>query len=315
MKVLVMGAGAVGSVVGGFLAEAGHAVSLVGRERYMEAIRQHGLKIGGIWGEHHVSNLHTLLSVAEIEEKSIPLILITTKSFDTEEATSQVLPLVGGDTLVISLQNGLGNVETISRLVGDERTVGGRVMFGVELEREGHFLVTVCADRVMLGSPSAKVPQERIAEVATAFTQAGIPAEATPHIQRFIWGKVLYNCCLNALSALLDTSYGELGEYPETREIIAAVISEVFALAQRRGVDLGFSSPAAYQEVFFNRLLPDTYSHHSSMLQDVKQGKKTEINAINGAVVRLGEEEGIATPANWLLTRLVQARERLSGGR
>jgi 2-dehydropantoate 2-reductase len=240
------------------------------------------------------------------------VVLLTTKSFDTEAALNQVLPLLDTEGLVISLQNGLGNIETISGLIGKKRTVGGRVMFGVEFASVGHFHVSVFAEKVMLGSAEADASQPMVDEIAQTFTGAGIPTEATGEIQKYLWSKVLFNCCLNALSVLLDTCYGKLGEQSETREIISGVIDEVFSLADRKNIDMGFASPDAYRDFFFNRLLVNAYSHHSSMLQDVKQGKRTEIDAINGAIVSLAEKEGIDTTTNRLLTQLVRAREKLT---
>ncbi len=311
MKFLVMGAGAVGSVFGGLLAESGQDVSLIGRERYIKAVRENGLRISGIWGEHRISNLKGYTSVKEIGEGGFDVILLATKSFDTEEAVKQALPLVGPNTLIVSLQNGIGNIETIARTAGEKHTVGGRVIFGVELIEPGHFKVSVIADKVLLGTTSKEIPKERIAEIARTITRAGIPTDTTDEIERFIWTKVLYNCCLNAPSAVLDTCYGKLGESEPSREIMRAIIAEVLAVAKSRGVEMGFPTVAAYEEVFYSKLLPPTYAHHSSTLQDLKSGKKTEIEALNGAIVRLGKEKGVPAPVNWTLTQLIHAREEL----
>jgi 2-dehydropantoate 2-reductase len=163
----------------------------------------------------------------------------------------------------------------------------------------------------MLGSPSHKVDFARLEAIASAFTQAGIPAEATLEIEQFIWGKVFYNCCLNPLSALLEVTYGVLSEHPETRQIMTSVIEEIFAVASTKGVALAWHSPLEYQGILFGRLVPDTYAHHASMLQDVMRGKKTEIDALNGAIARLGEETRIPTPMNLMLTQLIKVKERI----
>jgi 2-dehydropantoate 2-reductase len=312
MKILVMGAGAVGSVFGGLLAESGQAVSLIGRESYMQAVRDNGLRISGIWGEHLIRNIRTYTSAKEIDKADFDVILLTTKSFDTEAAVKEVLPLVGPKTLIVSLQNGIGNIETITSLAGKEHTLGGRVIFGIEFVAPGHFKVTVIADKVLLGTVSKDVPKERIVELAATITRAGVPTDTTDDINKFVWLKVLYNCCLNAPTALLDTIYGKLGEFEPTREIMSAVISEVLAVAKSRGIDMGFPTVAAYEEVFYGKLLPPTYAHHSSTLQDLKSGKKTEIEALNGAIVRLGKEKGVPAPVNWTLTQLIHAREELN---
>jgi 2-dehydropantoate 2-reductase len=154
----------------------------------------------------------------------------------------------------------------------------------------------------------------RLEAIASAFTQAGIPTEATHEIEQFIWGKVLYNCCLNPLSALLEVTYGELSEHPETRQIMTFVIEEIFAVAGAKGVVLAWGSPLEYQEILLGRLVPDTYAHHASMLQDVMRGNRTEIDALNGAIARLSEETGIPAPVNLMLTQLIKAKERIGRG-
>lgn len=314
MNVLVMGAGAVGSAVGGFLAKGGHRVAMVGRDPHMTAIRERGLRIDGIWGEHLIRGLRTFTSVQQVPREHFDLVLITTKSYDTGDAARQVLTLLSDDTLVISLQNGLGNIETISEIVGDHRAVGGRLIFGIKIPEAGRAEITVYADKVMLGSPRRKVDLARLEAVAAAFTEAGIPAEATLEIGQFIWGKVFYNCCLNPLSALLGVTYGELSEHAETRQIMTSIIEEIFAVAAAQGVALSWRSPVEYQQLLFGRLIPDTYAHHASMLQDVMRGNRTEIDSLNGAVARLGEDAGVPTPVNLMLTRLIKVKERLATG-
>jgi 2-dehydropantoate 2-reductase len=311
MNILVMGAGAVGSAVGGFLGQSGHRVTLVGRDPHMSAIREQGLRIEGIWGEHLVCGLHTFTSVQQVPREHFDVVLVTTKSYDTGEAATQVLPLLSEDSLVVSLQNGLGNVETISDIVGERRAVGGRLIFGIRISEAGRAEITVYADKVMMGSPSQSVDFWRLEAIAAAFTEAGIPTEATLEIKKFIWGKVLYNCCLNPLSALLEVTYGELSEHSETRQIMTSVIEEIFAVASAKGVALAWNSPLEYQQVLFGRLIPDTYAHHASMLQDVMRGNRTEIDALNGAIARLGEETGTPTPVNVILTQLVKTKERV----
>jgi 2-dehydropantoate 2-reductase len=308
-NVLVMGAGAVGTAVGGFLARDGHRVTLVGRDPHMAAIRERGLRIEGIWGEHSVGGLRTFTGIGEVPRERFDLVLITTKSYDTGDAAKRVLPLLSEDSLVISLQNGLGNVETISAAVGPHRAVGGRLIFGIEIPEPGVARITVYADKVMLGSPSHQVDLARLESIAAAFTRAGIPTEATLTIDQFIWGKVLYNCSLNPLSALLEVNYGELIEHQETRRIMTVVIEEIFAVAAAKRVSLAWHSPPEYQKVLFGRLIPDTYAHHASMLQDVRRGKRTEIDALNGAIAGLGREAGVPTPVNLVLTDLVKVKE------
>jgi 2-dehydropantoate 2-reductase len=139
---------------------------------------------------------------------------------------------------------------------------------------------------------------------------AGIRAEATDQVLAVLWSKVLYNAALNPLGALLEVHYGALGEDPDLRAIMDGVIEESFEVAIRKGVPLPWKSAAEYRELFYGQLVPDTFAHRSSMLQDLERGRRTEIQAINGQVCRYGVEVGVPTPYNELLTRLITWRER-----
>jgi 2-dehydropantoate 2-reductase len=142
-----------------------------------------------------------------------------------------------------------------------------------------------------------------------AFNDAGLPCETTIRIQSYLWAKVFYNAPLNPLGALLDVHYGVLGELAELRAIMDRVIDEAFQVAQGKSIDLLWTDSSDYRDLFYSHLLPSTYHHRSSMLQDLERGRRTEIDAINGRVWRYGEELNIPTPANETLTRLIWQRE------
>lgn len=311
MRVLVMGAGAIGSVVGGLLCQAGHDVTLVGRAGHMDAIAASGLRITGIWGDYHVTGLVPVTRPADAPHREYDALLLCTKSYDTATALEAALPYVGAGALVVSLQNGLGNIEAIAARVGPERAVAGRVIFGVDLVANGAVRVTVFGGDVLLGHPDGRVPSPAVRDLATALNAAGIPTQATDQVMGYVWGKVLYNCCLNPLSALLDVPYGALAEYEATRAIIGDVIAEAFAVARAEGVALLWESPAAYERLLFDVLLPPTAAHYASMRADLLRGRRTEIDALNGALARLGERHGLPTPVNTLLTRLIRARSSI----
>jgi 2-dehydropantoate 2-reductase len=312
MKILVMGAGALGSVFGGLLAEAGHNVTLVGRRPHMETIARGGLTIEGIWGQHRVGKIAAVPAVASSMGRDFDAVLVTTKSYDTQAAVSQVKEVLRKDTLVASLQNGLGNLEIIAEAVGPQRTVGGRVIFGAEVVHPGTVKVTVYADKVLLGSPAKDADKVAIRRLAKAIDAAHIPCDVTDAIEGYIWGKVVYNCCLNGLSAVLELPYGKLAEEQHTRSIMNQVMEEGLAIAQKKGVNLPWGSVQEYRAAFYGTMVPPTASHESSMLQDIRRGKRTEIDALNGALVRLGVEAGLPATANWTITELVKAKETLA---
>ncbi len=316
MNIGVLGAGAIGSVFGGLLAEAGHSVSLIGRPSHMTEIEKNGLLIEGIWGTHHIRRLRCftdMQTMCSSQEQPFDCVFVSVKSYDTASAIAQLTSsCTGHDPAVVSLQNGLGNLEIIQRAAGADRVVGGRVIFGVEFCRPGCVTVTVEAGKTVLGALSSHMHPgftERLAEVLSS---AGIAAETTDDIYRALWGKVLYNCSLNGLATLADTHYGELLTDSGTRQIMACIIDELFQVARACSVTLDWTAPDEYREVLFSDLIPKTFHHHPSMLQDIRRGKKTEIDALNGAVVELGRLRGIALPYNSTVTALIKACEARS---
>jgi 2-dehydropantoate 2-reductase len=315
MNILVLGAGAIGSVFGGFLAKAGYEVSLVARKSHLAAIKEKGLLIEGIWGEHVVDNITGYESVSAVLEKvrhNFDVILLTVKSYDTEPMLKSLTACFPDPPPVVSLQNGLGNIEIIETYAGREKTIGGRVIFGVEFIEPGRVKVTVAADKTMLGGLSGGIERTFIENLAQMLTAAGIPAEATDSIEKYIWGKVLYNCALNGLATLMNVHYGVLLSSDSTREIMHQVVREIFDVVRASGITLDWREPEEYTELLFSTLIPRTFDHHPSMLQDILRHKRTEIDALNGAVVQKGREKEIDLPYNWAITKLIKAREALN---
>jgi len=234
------------------------------------------------------------------------------KAFDTAAMAAEVAPRLAPDGVLVSLQNGLGNLEAATRAVGVARVLGGRVIFGAEIVRPGHARVTVFADPVLIGAPEPR--DARLGAAATrwaaALAAAGVPTAATERIIATLWEKILYSAALNPLGALRGLTYGELAADPDGRAVMDRVIAEAFAVARAENVALSWPDDAAYRDVFYRRLVPSTASHRSSMLQDLEGGRRTEIDAISGAVAARGAARGVAAPANQALTQLVHARER-----
>ncbi len=312
LRVLIAGAGAVGSVIGGLLAVAGHDVTLLGRRAHLDAIARDGLAIDGLWGEHRIRNLGLAAAVADVAG-TFDAVLLTVKSFDTAEMLASVAGRVEAHGCVISLQNGLGNVEQVVASVGAERALGGRVIFGAAVPTPGAARVTVFADPIALGAgvTGNPVAEGRAREWAARFVAAGVPTELAPSLQAHLWTKIFYNAALNPLGALLGLPYGALAADPDGRALMDEVIDECFAVAGARGVVPLVPTAAAYRELFYGRLVPSTVDHRSSMLQDLERGRRTEIEAISGCIWRYGREAGIPTPVNATMTRLIRFRERM----
>lgn len=311
MRVLIVGAGALGSVFGCLLRDKGHEVGLLEPSSRLDDASELGLRVSGLFGEHACTRFALYSSHLDVPANYYDLFLITVKSFHTAEAAKQIAREVGENALVISLQNGLGNYEAIRDEVGEHRAFAGRVIFGARMIERAHAEVTVYAEPVMIGSLVNAVDMARLDEIARAFSDAGIPTQATREIGKFIWSKILYNCSLNPLSALLNVPYGKLLESEETRSTMRQIVEEIFAVAKAQRIELFWEQPEEYIELLFSRLIPDTAAHFASMAQDLQAGRKTEIEALNGAIVRFGEQVGVDCPINAALSELVRAAEQL----
>lgn len=314
LRIVVAGAGAVGSVVGGLLARAGHDVLLVGRDPHMAAIAQRGLRISGLFGEHVVRpRTATSLEGAGATEDgaSADFVLVTVKAHGTAEVARALAGWGRSSAKVVAMQNGLGNLETLAAALGEERVLGARVIFGARLPEPGHAHVTVCAQPVAVGPVRADRVLAAAAEtLASALAAAGVPCEAVETVLPLLWEKVLYNCGLNPLGALHGLSYGEVAASPELRPLLDAAIDEGFEVARRSGVALRWPDARSFREYFHRTLLPPTAAHRSSMHQDLEAGRRTEIDAIGGAIVRIGARVGWPTPVNARLVAQVHAAER-----
>ena len=310
-RILIAGCGAIGSVFACLLRQAKHNIAVLGRPSHIDAIAARGLHLDGIWGTHHASGFEMAITARELSGP-FDLILVAVKAYDTEWMVDAVAPLIARDGIAISLQNGLGNVEILSRAFGPEKSLGANVLVGATMPEPGRITVTVQASPIIMGplELSDCVMMEKIHAWARAFNEAKIPCETTTRVLSYLWGKVFYNAPLNALGALLDVHYGVLAEEHELKTVMNRVIDEAFRVAEKKEIDCLWESVDEYREYFYGHLVPATYDHRSSMLQDLQRGRRTEIDAINGRIWRYGEEAQVPTPYNEILTRLIWQKER-----
>lgn len=307
MRYLIMGSGALGTVFGGLLWRAGQHVDFLGRGAHFDALRHQGLTIDGIWGEVHLGPVSTPPAGVR---SYYDVVLLCVKSFDTQAACRQSKDLVQPQGLIISIQNGLGNLETIAQECPAATAIGARVIFGARINRPGVATVTVYADKVLLGRPGTAAAPPCLQQVAAHLNQAGIPTAVVPDIIPHLWAKVLYNGALNPLGAILGVTYGELAANPHTRQLMETLIAEMYTVATAKGVHLLQATAQDYCRHFFTNLVPPTAAHHPSMLQDLQHGRRTEIEALNGAICRYARELGLSTPANEAICQLVRFLER-----
>jgi 2-dehydropantoate 2-reductase len=294
MHFLVIGAGAMGCLFAARLKRAGLEVSLY--EKLLERaqqIRERGIQVEGVGGAFEVE-------VPVIHRKPEPgpdAVLLCVKSYDTEEASKTIAPWLKRDTLILTLQNGLGNVEILESCFGGERVLGGVTSEGATVLDHGRIR------HAGMGETSIGPPGYGAEKIVSAFRRAGFTCKAVDHVHPLIWGKLIINAGINALAALTGLKNGRLPQTGATRAVMEMAVREAVAVAQAKGILLPYPDPIGR----VRDVCEATADNVASMLQDVLNKKMTEIAFINGAIVREGKALGISTPVNFVLTSLVKA--------
>jgi 2-dehydropantoate 2-reductase len=312
LRILIFGSGAVGTLIGGLLANTGHQVYFIGRKNNIDALRTTGLQVSGKWGNHSVKPQPNVYeSVGEIpqDERMFDFILITTKAFATADAVEIIKPLVSDVTYVITAQNGYGNSQLVANAFGWHRTITARVHTGVELREPGVIEVVVHGDDIRLGHYNNELPMHLLESIALTMREADVPLQATNEIEQIIWAKILYNASLNPLGAMLNVTYGALAENEDTRSIMHTIMDEAFVVTQAHGIKHYWDNADDYRTFFYEKMIPPTAAHYPSMRRDIERKRRTEVDALNGAIVQLGKEKGIETPVNQTITSLIHYRE------
>lgn len=300
MNIAILGAGAMGSIYGGFLAESGeNQVTLIDIwKEHMEAVNQRGLIIEGQNGERVIKNLRGVSSAAEAEPAE--LLIVFVKATHTEEAISQATNLVRPETMVLTLQNGLGNVEKLCRVLSPANVIAGVTSFGASIKGPGRIHHGGSGDTVV-GELDGRRSQ-RLEGLKETFDRANLPVKISDKVLSLIWTKLMANIGINALATLTDLKNGQLLENPGTDALLAAAVSEAAAVAKAKGIELETPDAVEHARVVAHK----TGANTCSMLQDVRAKRATEIAVINGAVVEAGLETGVPTPVNWVLTNLIK---------
>jgi len=316
MRVGVIGAGAVGqglaSALGSDPRRAADPLVLVVRDaRTRASLAEDGLRRSGRFGEVRVppERLELRADAGELGEGRLDATLLCHKGPDTEALAAQVgaLPESALGRLILC-QNGWGHAEVLARHVRPARIHNAVVITGFHRRTPAHVEVTAHAAPIRMGGRFG-ADSEGLAPLCAAIARGGLPCETVVDVEAVLWGKVLYNALLNPLGALVGAPYGELAASAAGRAVMAAVAREVFAVLERRGTRLPWPDAEGYLRHFHRDLLPPTARHESSMLQDLRAGRATEIESLSGALAALGRELGVETPVNEALATLVRAAE------
>ena len=304
MRVVVIGAGSLGSAIGGTLALDGHDVTLVTRnEAHVAAIASHGLRLDD-GAETKVARVNAVTGCGEHAPAELAIVLV--KSFDTAAAISAAAPVLGDETVVLTLQNGVGCEQIIADAIGTDRVVAGRTFVGGRIVEPGLVEYGITERHTTIGEldGSRTVRIERLAEM---FSRAGMTTSISDDISVLMWEKLFVNVATGAWSALTGLPYGELSTQPDVETMAIATVAEAIEVARALGIAVTTTDP----EVPWRRAwdgLP--YGFKASMLQSVEKGSRTEVDVMHGAVCRGGREAGVPTPINDTLWAAVRGLER-----
>lgn len=300
MKIVIIGAGAMGSIFGAMLQSVAR-VTLVDRiTPHLKAVQAQGLTIEDAAGNRRLLRVETTTEPERLSP-DFDLAIVFTKSYDTTGAARTARTLLTANGLALTLQNGVGNLDVLLSEVGPGRAAAGVTSHGGTLVEPG-VVRHAGVGPTLLGAPS---PATDLAPVADVFNRAGIATTVSPELDRVIWGKLVVNVGINALAAILRVPNGVLGEEPACEVLMAAAVGEAVAVAKASGIALPYDDPLAHVK----KVCADTGPNRASMLQDVLAGARTEIGVINRAILDRGAALGVPTPVNRLLTEIVTALE------
>ena len=301
MKIVIVGPGAMGCLLAAFLSKIKEEVWILDHNKERAAkINQSGITLTGISGEWlcrpKASNDVKDIGIAD-------LLIICVKSYDAKQAITRSKSLAGENTSILTLQNGIGNIEIISEVAGEERVIGGVTNLGatlVDTAKTKH----AGKGETIIGRIDGKMTTQ-MRSIREAFNKAGLETRISKDIKSLLWSKLIINTGINALTAITRLNNGRLTEFEGTRKIMREAVTEAVRIAKRKRIKLEYDDPLAKVEAVCDA----TSGNISSMLQDVLRKKRTEIDFINGVIVRLGQELGIVTPANTMLVELVKTIE------
>lgn len=299
MKIAIAGAGAMGCRFGAMLYQSGQSVVLVdGWRDHVEAIRKHGLRV------MHESGTTTFPIEATTDAAVVgivDLIIVFTKAMHTKTVVEHALPMIGPNTQVMTLQNGLGNIEAITAFVPRDRVIAGVTNFGTELVAPGIIRALGSGETGMMRVDGQIT--EQLQQICSAMNEAGLNVQIVPNVLAIIWNKVAFNAVYNPLAALTRLRALDIGGYEKFAEIVYAILDEIVRVAKADGVDIDREDIYATIKSVLDPAMSG--EHLTSMLQDVLAKRETEIAFLNGAIVHKAKQYGIAVPYNTLLTHLI----------
>ena len=306
MKIAVMGSGGVGGYFGGMLARAGNAVTFIARGEHLRAIRKEGLRVVHNAGEFTVdaSATDNAEGVGPVE-----LVLFSVKAYDTDSALQIMSPLIGPDTTVLTLQNGVESHTAVAKAFGEIHALPGAAYVESRIDSPGVVVQTGGVARLVFGEASG-AETDRVRRVRDALLSSGLNAEVSPDVLATLWSKFLFIAAVAGLTSACRKRIGDLLGEPGYRELLVKAMREIEAVGRAKGINLDDAVVEQTMEYVEGAVKDITASMHL----DLERGRRLELEIFNGAVVRMGRETGVATPVNYMLYMVLKPHVNGAGG-
>ena len=297
MRIAIFGSGGVGGYFGGRLAASGEDVTFIARGAHLNALQQEGLRISSPLGDAHVAKVQATDRPQAIGP--VDVVLFTVKLYDVDAAAATLGPLIGPDTVVITLQNGVDAVDMVGKHVGDQHVAGGVAYIVAVIDQPGHVRHTT-AQQLVFGEPDGR-RSDRLVALEAACVKAGFLAKASENIQTDLWVKFVRLATWSGMTSVTRSPMGVVRDTPATFDMMMAAIGEVIAVGTARGI----AFPPDLMDGTIALIKGFPASSKSSMLEDLERGRRLELPWLSGAVVRLGQEADVPTPIHQFITTVL----------
>lgn len=313
MKIAVFGTGGVGGYFGGRLAQAGEEVTFIARGAHLKAIQENGLRVDSLKGDFVIQPARAVENPADIGE--VDVVLIGVKAWQVPEAARAIVPLVGRETIVLPLENGVEAPDQLAAVLGEEHVLGGLCQISALIAGPGHIRHVGIEPYIAFGELKSSAGTggwlgARVEQLRQAFERAGVKVEVPADIQAAMWMKFMFIAAFSGVGAVTRAPIGIIRSLPETRALLKGAMEEILAVAQARGVALADDSVEA-RMTFIDGLQPGVMA---SMQRDIMEGRPSELESQSGALVRMGRECGVPTPIHaYIYGSLLPQEQRARG--
>lgn len=313
MNILIIGSGSVGIGLGTSLLSQNANVSFLASEKTAEAMRKKGVERTGLFKHYYFKpeDFTVYDSYTQIKENSFDFVLVSSKTTANDDISRKLdenRHILKDNFTILICQNGFGNDEPFLRFFKTSEVYCARIITGFTRPERNVSEVTVYTEPILLGTLQNE-DINHLQPIADMITASGINCELTQELDKYLWAKMLYNCTLNPLGAILDVTYGKLTENEYSKALMDNIIEEIFSVIEASPYTTLWDSADDYKKVFYSKLVPDTYNHYSSTHQDIKRKIRTEIDTLNGKVIDLAEKYDVDVETNRIIYKLIKAIE------